>query len=153
MIQTTIKDLERYSSLNPYFSAAFKKLFELSQKPFETGTFEVDGDNAFIKATQYETRSMDEAKVEAHRNYIDVMWLVSGEEKLLYYPTHKIENFTQEYNEQKDVIITKPQEESTIINLKEGDVVIFFPEDSHAPNLTLHEKCTAQKYIAKVKIV
>lgn len=153
MIQTSVADLSRYSSLNPYFPAAFEVLAKLASQPYVKGRHEVDGDNIFVNALEYDTHPLEGAKAEAHKKYIDVMWIVSGKEQLGYYPTAAHKNITMAYDEAGDCLLADIEAESTMVQFYAGNVVILFPEDGHAPGLDLDGTQHVQKLIAKVRVV
>ena len=153
MIHTTVTDLGRYSALNPYFPAAFETLSKMAAQPFVAGRHEVDGENIYVIALDYDTHPLEGAKSEAHKKYIDVMWIVSGKEQLGYYPTAAHKNITMEYNESNDCLLADIEKETTMAQFYAGDVVILFPEDGHAPGLDLDGTQHVQKLIAKVRVV
>ena len=152
MVQTTKEQLQNYASLNPYFPAAFAALAELAEKPFEPGRHPVDGDNIFINALVYDTHPAETALMEAHRTYIDVMWMVSGEEKIGVCPVGKMTEITQPYDAAGDAVLSKLVQ-STTLQMKPGSVCILFPEDGHAPGLDADGTRHVQKLIAKVRVV
>lgn len=153
MIHTRIADLSRYSALNPYFPAAFETLAKMANEPFVPGRHEVDGENIFVVALDYDTRPLEGAKAEAHKKYIDVMWIVSGKEQLGYHPTAAHKNITNPYDPSSDCLLAEMEKESTMVQFYAGDVVILFPEDGHAPSLHLDGTQHVQKLIAKVRVV
>ena len=153
MIQTTAADLNRYTKLNPYFETAFAALAKLASEPYVKGRHEVDGENVYINAAAYDTHPIEGAKAEAHKRYIDVMWMVSGKEQLGYYPTQGHKNITMPYDEAGDALLADMEKDSSLVKFFPGDVVILFPEDGHAPGLDLDGTQHVQKLIAKVRVV
>ncbi len=152
MIQTTKESLARFSSLNPYFPAAFAALEEL-EKDFSAGRHPVDGDNVYVNAAEYDTRDLDGAQMEAHRKYIDVMWMVSGEEIIGYCPVEELTEVTMPYDDAGDAFLAKITR-MTKVEMKAGDVCILFPEDGHAPSLhPTAGPSHVKKFIAKVRVV
>ncbi len=153
MIQTKVADLNRYVSLNPHFETAFAALAKMAAEPFVTGRHEVDGDNVYIIALDYDTHPVETAKSEAHKKYIDVMWIVSGKEQLGYYPTADHKNITMAYDESSDCLLADIEKDTSYQQFFAGNVVILFPEDGHAPGLDLDGTQHVQKLIAKVRVV
>lgn len=153
MILTTIEQLQSYSSMNPYFPAAFAAMAELAGKDFQPGTYPVDGDNVFIKAVTYDTHSVRDALMEAHRAYIDVMWMVSGREEISVCPASELTAITQPYDAGGDAVLAGMAPECSALQMKAGSVCILFPEDGHAPGLDAGGKAQVQKLIAKVRVV
>lgn len=152
MIQTTIENLSRYESLNPLFPAAFAALKALSAEAFVKGRHEVDGDHIYINAAEYETKPASESCMEHHKRYIDVMWMVSGEEIIGTCPVAALTEFTKPYTEEIDAALAKLVSVYTEAKVTAGDVVILFPEDAHAPCMQLNGPSHVQKFIAKVEV-
>lgn len=153
MVLTTKEQLKFYTSLNPHFEKAFAALEEMAAGEFAKGKHPVDGDNIFINALEYETRSVDSALMEAHRAYIDVMWMVSGEETIGVAPVEALTEVTREYDAAGDAQMAKLPAAYTTLHMDANSVCLLFPEDGHAPCLEAAEKCTVRKLIAKVRVV
>lgn len=152
MILTTKDQLGNYQSLNPYFPAAFAALEALAKAPFEGGRHPVDGDNIYINAAEYDTHPAETAQMEAHRAYIDVMWMVSGNEEIDVCPVEEMTEITMPYDAAGDAFLSKLVQ-STTLQMKPGSVCILFPEDGHAPGLDADGTRHVQKLIAKVRVV
>ena len=82
MIIAHFEDLHRYDSLNPLFKKAFDWILNTDFSKLEVGRVEIQGKDLFANVQEYETRSVEESFFEAHRNYIDIQLLASGNEKI-----------------------------------------------------------------------
>ncbi len=153
MIQTTKEQLKNYSALNPYFSAAFAALEQLAEETFVKGRHEVDGDNIYINALEYSTHPAETAQMEAHCKYIDVMWMLSGDEQIGVCPVGEMTEVTKPYDAAGDAFLSKIVADCTYLRMKSDSVCIFFPEDGHAPGLDVDGTACVRKLIAKVKVV
>lgn len=153
MVLTTKEQLKFYTSLNPYFEKAFAALAELEKEEFVKGRHEVDGSNIYINALEYDTKNIEDAKMEAHRAYIDVMWMVSGEEIIGVVPSDELTEITKEYDPKGDAFLAKLPAAYTPVRMKPNSVCILFPEDGHAPCMDADKKDHVRKLIAKVRVV
>ena len=152
MIQTTVENLFRYESLNPLFPAAFSALKALSKEAFTKGRHEVDGDHIYINAAEYDTKPAESSCMEHHGRYIDVMWMVSGEEIIGTCPVSQLQEITMPYSEKDDVCLAKLPGCYTELKIKAGDVVILFPEDAHAPCTHLTAPTEYTKLVIKLEL-
>ena len=152
MVFTTKQNLKKYLPLSNSFNVAFEALEKLSREQFMSGKYEVENDTVFINAVEYSTHTVDTAKMEAHRKYIDVMFMISGEERILTAPICSLSFFPQEYCEANDVLFVNIPDSPTELLLDENSVVILFPEDAHAPGICSNEPSTVRKLIAKVAV-
>ena len=95
---------------------------------------------------------MIEKGYEAHREYIDIQYLISGEEKICCAPLEYLKEKAA-YNTEKDVAFydeadVKPQE----LLLGNGYFAILYPQDGHMPQLCVKEPMAVKKVVVKVKI-
>ena len=81
MILDTISNAKNYEALSPRLTEALRAAAAYPTDPYVVGRTELDGDNLFLLANSYETKPLnEESLLEAHRKYIDVMYMVEGEE-------------------------------------------------------------------------
>ena len=135
MIHTTFEEMKRYEGLNPFFKEAFAAIASVKEEEFVKGRHEVDGENVYINAIEYDTKPAENCIFEAHRKYIDVMYLLEGEEFIGYTPLKNCKHVTMEYSEKDECSLAKLEPETMKIHMLPGDVCILFPEDAHAPSI------------------
>ncbi|MGA2092406.1 MAG: YhcH/YjgK/YiaL family protein [Sedimentisphaerales bacterium] len=129
---------EKNYIINPETNARFAKAFEvltdasLLQK--KDGKYTVEGDNLFYTIQRYATKPMSEGKLEAHRKYIDIQFLLSGVEILGYSPLKGL-TVAEEYNPEKDIVFFETPKEITKVKLEPGLFCILFPDDAHLPSV------------------
>ena len=112
----------------------------------------LDGDRVFINHVSYETKAREDSKSEAHRLYVDVMYMVEGSETIYVKPTDRLKSIVKEYDPAIEALIAELDGDTTAVRLDEGMFCILYPDDSHAPGCVAGEKMTVKKYIGKVKI-
>ena len=147
---------------NEKFKIAFKYLEKLADKSsreyrevmgYSSGIckkIELDNNN-FILEQVYSTKEREECFFESHKKYIDMQFIVSGEEVI------EVENSknlicTQEYDEEKYIAIYKNTKQASLIFLKAGDIAIFYPQDAHMPCIRTTKCDKVVKVVVKVKI-
>ena len=151
MIQTTMAQVGRYAAMHPAFAEAFRALREQGEAPWKAGVTEVDGKALYINALAYETREA-EPLYEAHRQYVDVMYLLEGEETVAYCPLESLDEITTPYDADGDALLGRSSAAPSRVAFKPGDVAIFFPEDAHCPGLRREAPAQVKKLIAKVRL-
>ena len=73
--------------------------------------------------------------LEAHRTYVDVQMLLSGNERIGWYPTHTLQVKTP-YISERDVEFFQYTEKASIqIGVCPGTFVCLLPQDAHMPQL------------------
>lgn len=148
MVIDKLENFEHYVSLNPLFAvvADYLKAHDLNQ--LEVGKISIQGDEVRLNMAETKPKTKADAKLEAHRDYIDIQIPLSGVEVMGYTPTVDCQPQDAVYNEAKDILFYEGLAES-YIDVKPGMFAIFFPEDGHAPGVT---PTGVKKAIFKVKV-
>ena len=101
------------------------------------------GRGYYVNIDSYQTESYELKKYESHIKYIDVQYIVSGQENIFVAPIDKLK-IIEEYNPTKDITFYSNRFNGEKICLHKGEMVVFFPQDGHMP-------CVADKYPQQVK--
>ncbi len=89
---------------NPlHWKQAFKFLKESDLKNLPEGKQELDGKNLFVGIDKYYTKEMNQTKYEAHKKYIDIQYVISGEEQMGITTLDKVA-ILEAYNPEKDLV-------------------------------------------------
>ena len=150
MIITTKEELKQYKNRHPFFLHAFRALAELADGNFATGIYPVDDKKIFINALQYDTHTTENALMEVHKTYIDVMWMISGEENIHICSQDKLKSITKEYEYSGDALLAKLEDDCDVVNMTDDSVCIIFPGEAHAPGIDTDKTHNVKKLIAKV---
>ena len=147
MVIDTLENIEKYASLNPLFTQAIEFLKSHDLHSMEIGKTELEGKDLFVNVAQTNPKTKEEAKLETHRDYIDIQIPLSGTEIMGYTAAKDCLPTDASYNAEKDITFFEGLAESYIA-VKPGMFAIFFPQDGHAPGVTSDG---VKKVIVKVK--
>lgn len=150
MIIDTIQNASKYYNVHPLFAKAFDYINRTDLAGIEIGKYEIDGDNlkAIISDKKGMTAQESLAKFECHNKYIDIQLCIRGKELMGWKPREKCVKENGGYNVEKDVQLYS-EEPDMYFGLTDGQFVIFFPGDVHAPMIGGEE---IKKLVIKVKI-
>lgn len=154
MIYGSIENLEQEKRA---FSGIVQKgLAYLKNTDFTTvpvGRVELDGDMMFALVSEYVTEPKSVRRPEAHKRYIDIQYIVSGEE-VIGYSFLAPENIElEEYNAEKDIVFYSTVIGEAYLRLGAGTYAVFFPDDIHRPCCTSGEKPSSiRKVVLKIKV-
>ncbi len=151
MILDTLENAARYETLNPRFGKAFAFLRTVNGTE-EPGRIDLDGDNCFSLVQTYETKLIETALFEAHRKYIDVQFIYSGRETILWAPLASMTEETLAYSAEKDVAKWMQPTDFTSLHLNAGHFTIFWPQDTHSPSLEWDKPEQVFKVVVKVAV-
>ncbi len=147
MIFDRIENINNYKNLGNVYTG-LKFLAETDFAKIPVGKYELDGKNIYYMVQSYETKP-DKTISEAHKKYIDIQYIVKGEEVIAVAPIQTEKTLT-DFNEEKDVwhyeCATQP------LVLKEGDFMVLYPSDLHLPGKAVDEPCEVLKVVVKVRV-
>ncbi len=140
----------RYRGLSAGITAALDFLRTTDLTAFPEGKTLLDGDRLIANVARYRTKTAAEAVWESHRKYIDVQYVVSGQERFGYVDLASAPAVVKDYNAEKDVLFYSPG--TVTLPLPAGYFAIFFPEDIHAPGLAEGAADDVLKVVMKVAL-
>lgn len=148
MIFDTLKNVDNYKGLGRVYDA-LKFLSETDFSKIELGRYELDGDNIFYMVQSYDT-DPDKTISEAHKKYIDIQYMVEGEEIIGVADISEDKELT-EAKEENDVWFYDCKTEP--LTLSAGKYMVLYPNDLHCPGVATKGKAlTCRKVVVKVKV-
>lgn len=150
MIYDKIDNLEIYAGISEDIRLGLEWLCD-ANPDIEKGVYEI---SPRVKAivSEYTTKEENENGYEAHRDYIDIQYLLNGSEKICCLPLEYLKE-TKAYNAEVDAAF---YEEA---NIKPQEMVVgncyfavFYPQDGHMPGLCDSNREDVKKIVVKVKI-
>ena len=132
MILDTLKNADRYAGLHPEFAEAFAFLKRPGLQELPAGRCEVLGKRVFAIVGKDDGKGRENARLEAHRKYIDIQYVISGDEWIGWRDLAACRDTGLGYDEQKEIEFYTAAPVKWF-RVPPGSFAIFFPEDAHAP--------------------
>ena len=150
MIATNLENIGHQVPMTPLIKKAIDFLHRNNISRLPEGRVDIDEERVFAIVQRYETIPIEAPKFEAHRKYIDIQYIASGEEIIGWAPIERMK-ITDAYDADNDVCLgTMPEAQWTPLSLKEGQLAVFWPEDGHSPKLAVHAPIRVMKIVIKV---
>lgn len=132
LIMDTLLHAETYFALHPAFAQAFAFLRQPGLAQLAPGRYEIDGDRIFCTISEGSGKGKGGARLEAHRKYIDIQYVIAGTDVMGWSPLTACQTLDGDFDPGKDIIFFRdaPQRWTEVAP---GAFTIFFPEDVHAP--------------------
>lgn len=147
MIYATINSILE-SDLSDKLQICIRYAKEHSLVDYELGRYEVQ-EGIFVNIVSYETKNCSECFYEAHKKYIDVHFMLNGEEII---DINEIDDMKQgDFIEEED-FLPLFGEKKLEVQMKEKDILICFPHDAHQTAIKVNNPMHIKKAIFKVKI-
>ncbi|HEY8118134.1 MAG TPA: YhcH/YjgK/YiaL family protein [Methylophilaceae bacterium] len=132
MILDTLANADRYSNLHTLFLRAFEFLRSTDLVKLAPGRHLIQGERLFAIVEAVPGRSRAEAKLECHRRYIDIQFVLEGVDEMGWKPLADCHQPIDDYSEKNDIQFFDDAPDSWIAT-PPGAFCIFFPQDAHAP--------------------
>ena len=148
MILDTIENYQLYKAINERIAKGFDFLRTTDLNAIPSGKHDIDGDTIFALVQEYQTKPLNECKLESHKKYIDIQYVIRGEEMMGV----TIQNNQKiiEINEEKDY--TFYEGNTSLVRVSKGIFTIFFPDDLHQPCVQIESAAEVKKVVIKVLI-
>lgn len=151
MIHDNLEHCNLYSGLNPLFKKAFDYLLKTDFNKLELGKHAIEGDDLFVITMEYDTKEASECLLENHRKYIDIQYILSGEE-FIGITTFNNQPAVVPYDETKDIAFYN-NAYTSLLKLVQGQFAIFFPHDMHVPCLKTEKATKVRKAVFKIRVM
>ena len=146
MIVDRIEEQERYYPLHPDMELAFAFLAEAPD--LEPGRYELE-DGLFATVSEGDTRQMDTVVMEAHKNYIDLQYCISGGERMSWAHIQELNPSTAD-PEHDNYFYTG---NSTSVSIRPGMFYVMFPSDGHKAACHYEFQKHYRKVVVKIPVV
>ena len=149
MIYDRLNNAKQYYSLDEKIKIAFEFLKNTDLKTLADGSYDIIGREIYANVQSLKTKPPVERKWEVHRKYIDIQYVIKGREKMGYGILEDFNQIIEKYDDEKDVEFLNGKK-FNFVDVNEGDFVIFYPNDVHAPMLAVDEPNEIKKVIVKI---
>ncbi len=120
-----------YHSLHARFATAFDFLLQPNLDQLETGTHMLEEEKLTAIVAREQGRTVSAGKLEAHQRFIDIQYLISGNESIGWAPAQNLTPIVP-YDATRDLIFFNEPPQTTL-QLRPADFTIFWPGDAHLP--------------------
>ncbi len=118
----------------------------------EDGEHPIEGELMFAQIRRKRTRPHGEVKLEAHKRYIDLHYMIEGEECLYWCPRTDADSLIEDYAVERDLQYFEPPQGVKEMEIELGGqrYAVFFPYDLHRP--TCDTKLRGSRNVRKLVI-
>ena len=115
------------------------------------GKHEILGDSVYAIHMKSPSRAPAAGQFESHREYIDIQYLVSGEEIIGLAPVETLQVVTP-YDPAKDITFYAVPGAYRELEIRPGHFTVFFPQEGHMPLCHSHGPHDLHKFVVKVSM-
>lgn len=132
MIVDRLANLAHYSSLHPRIERVLQFLNDNDLTQLQPGSYPIEDKMLFVNVVDTELKSVEDAHLEVHNDYIDLQMVLSGQESFGWAPRAELSAPQAEFDAERDIQFFDDAHQF-VYPLQEGQFTILLPEDGHAP--------------------
>lgn len=149
MIYGNLDDAKSFKYLPETILKVFEYALNNDVASFKPGSYEIDSDKIFVNVVEYDTKEVEERFWEAHKKYLDVHVIFSGNERI---NLNFIQNLKKLDYVEKDDFLPLEGEYNSSLTLKSNDFLVCYPEDAHMTALKVKGTEKVKKAIFKISL-
>ena len=149
MVFGNIRDLKDFGYLEENVRKCFDYAREHDLLSYEKGSHPIDGDELFVNIVEYEATTPENRFWEAHRQYLDLHFMLRGPEQI---DVNFIDNMEQKEFVEKDDFLPLEGDPNSHVVLNAGDFLLCYPADAHRTAVQVGAPATIKKAIFKIRI-
>lgn len=153
MILDSLAQAKLYRTLGTRFAAGFDYLAATDLLALADGRYEIQGSDVFAIVQSYNTKPREQGRWEAHRQYADIQFIVTGRERMGVAPISSLK-LACEYDPEKDVAFYEAEADGDgqFFDVSESSFALFLPHDVHMPSLAIESPGPVKKVVVKVRV-
>jgi YhcH/YjgK/YiaL family protein len=148
MILDRLDQAARYTAVHPLLAAGFAFLAKADLAELPPGRHEIDGSRVYALVGHDAGRGEAGARLEVHRQYIDIQVSLDGRERIGWRPLAACRDVAEAYDGERDIAFFADRP-TVWFSLERGQFAVFFPADAHAP---LAADGSLHKVVIKVEV-
>jgi YhcH/YjgK/YiaL family protein len=147
MIFDNIGYASRYCGLDSRIAEALKAVLDYSgRKP---GRYDLDGDSMYLQVLQYDTKPLADSRWEAHRQYIDVHFIGSGDE---YWGFRDKDGLCIDTAYDPSIDAEFYSGEGSMLHAVKGSIAVFYPGEPHMTGVAAGASSPVCRIVVKILV-
>ena len=146
----TIAMKAHYTKYTDRWKAALNFLNNSKLDSLPVGEYEILGKDVYAIVSEYYPKDEVDCNFEAHKKYIDLQYVIQGEEKMGIAKLKDVVPITV-YDEDKDITFYKKDATAFYKKATVESFFLFFPEDAHRPSMKTKDNIKVKKIVIKVR--
>ncbi len=147
MIVDELRNAHLYRGLSSRIALAFDYLCSTDLASLPPGNYEID-ETMHARVLAYPSRAPDDGVWEAHRQFLDLQYMVDGVERIRYAPVSRLT--PGDYDEAKDFL--RLDGEGDAVTVPAGSFMLLWPSDGHMPCLAVGDPAPVKKVVVKIAV-
>lgn len=150
MIITKKEHLTHYIGIHKNLDTAIHYILNNDLTVIPLGYTPIDEKNVYVNHFTYTTAAIENGFIEAHRDYLDIHVVLTGEEYIGYLDMRDTQEL-EPYNEVDDFYKVTGRIETFAYGINDN-MILTWPEDAHQPKIVVDTPTDVDKLVFKVLV-
>lgn len=150
MITDKLINVTKYADAIPYAEEMLAFAKRAAEEKLPAGRYDIIGDDLYALVQEYTTKTRAEARMESHKLYIDLQYVLEGEE-IIYWSAVEDLKVEEDRTPESDLIFYECEEPQGSTCLGAGMFGFYLPTDGHMPSVAAKECAPARKIVFKIR--
>lgn len=148
IIMSDLLEVKKYSEKAYLFMLNFKA------EDFADGRYDLDDEGLFVNIQTYTTNPIENQKYEAHKRYIDVQYIICGNEGFCLKDISLMQpqDVIMPYSEKDDIMFFSNKVKGDYCQLSSGEFLIMGPQCAHMPGIAVGNPSVVRKMVVKIPV-
>ncbi|ATZ96173.1 MULTISPECIES: YhcH/YjgK/YiaL family protein [Dickeya] len=142
---------EKYAT-HPIIHQAIDYISTTDFAVMATGKYDIIPGKMFCLLQEFTTEPAEERLAESHFNFVDIQYLLQGEETIGVARGSRSNTVIEDKSEHHDIVFYRNTQNESFISLTPGMFAVFFPEDLHRPCCQSRGPSFIRKAVIKIHI-
>lgn len=151
MILDTLEHIKNYKNVLHFMEEITAFIERAKSENLPKGRYELKGNDLFAMIQEYETKSVADGNLEAHKQYADLQYMLEGEEVIYASAVEKL-SVMEDRTPKEDILFFQEQGGDVQAKLTKDMFGIYFPHDAHQPCCYVSTPGYVKKIVFKIKI-
>lgn len=138
--------------LDPAIRRALAYLNRVDFREKPDGTYDIAEGESYAIVQRYMTRPIAACLPEAHHQYVDIQYVVEGEEYLGWCPMSPDLKPRAPYDAKRDIIFYDALVPESNVVLTAGSFAVLYPSDIHRPQAAVEAPAPVLKVVVKIAV-
>ncbi|PKE32411.1 YhcH/YjgK/YiaL family protein [Rahnella sp. AA] len=149
-------NITHWNKEKPAFHAVFSQVIDYIKNndlaSLATGKYPVIEDKLICIIQSYPTIELSESRPESHVQFIDLQYLIEGEEIIGFSTLSPSSRIVEDNAHANDMIYYDMSTQQDVLTLNAHDFCVFFPGDIHRTRGKVNQPVTIKKAVFKIHL-
>ncbi len=142
--------MENLSLINEISKVAYDFVVDFDANKYEDGRYDLS-DGVYVNIQSYETKDRVNCLFEAHKKYIDIQYMIKGEELITISSVDELEE-SEPYDDEKDITFYSNCLRGKDYLIENGTFLIIKPYEAHMPCVAVNGNKNVRKMVIKIPV-